>query len=66
MGEPIVQAGSVVDIGVVVVSNIFFSETAGPIEAKFHVGPQWDRETKVCSNDPGHMTKMASMPIYGK
>ena len=22
--------------------------------------------TKVCSNDPGHMTKMAAMPIYGK
>ena len=22
--------------------------------------------TKVCSNDPGHMTKMAGMPIYGK
>ena len=22
--------------------------------------------TKVCSNGPGHMTKMATMPIYGK
>ena len=22
--------------------------------------------TKVCSNGPGHMTKMAAMPIYGK
>ena len=21
--------------------------------------------TKVCSNDPGHMTNMAAMPIYG-
>ena len=21
---------------------------------------------KVCSNGPGHMTKMATMPIYGK
>ena len=21
---------------------------------------------KSCSNDPGHMTKMAAMPIYGK
>ena len=28
--------------------------------------PLWDRETKVCSNGPGHMTKMAAMPIYGK
>ena len=22
--------------------------------------------TKVCSNGPGHMTKMAAMPMYGK
>ena len=22
--------------------------------------------TKVCPNGPGHMTKMATMPIYGK
>ena len=22
--------------------------------------------TKVCSNGPGHMTKIAAMPIYGK
>ena len=26
----------------------------------------WDGETKVCSNGPGHMIKMAAMPIYGK
>ena len=37
-------------------SNIFSSETIGPIEANFHVEPPWD----------GHMTKMAAMPIYGK
>ena len=24
----------------------------------------WDRGTKVCSNGSGHMTKMATMPIY--
>ena len=47
-------------------SNIFSSETTGPIEAKFHVEPPWDWWTKVCSNGPGHMTKMATMPIYGK
>ena len=47
-------------------SNIFCSETTGPIEAKFHMEPPWDGGTKVCSNDPGHMTKMAAMPIYGK
>ena len=47
-------------------SNIFSSETTGAIEAKFHMEPPWDRETKVGSNGPGHMTKMAAMPIYGK
>ena len=25
-----------------------------------------DKKTKVCSSGPGHMTKMAAMPIYGK
>ena len=24
------------------------------------------KEVKICNNDPGHMTKMAAMPIYGK
>ena len=46
--------------------NIFSSETTGPIEAKFHVESPWDGGTKVCSNGPDHMTKMAAMPIYGK
>ena len=26
----------------------------------------WDGGTNVCPNGPGHMTKMATMPIYGK
>ena len=47
-------------------SNILASETNGPIEAKFHVEPPWDVGMKVCSNGPGHMTKLAAMPIYGK
>ena len=47
-------------------SNIFSSETTGPIEAKFHLAPPWEGGTKVCSNGPGHMTKMAAVPIYGK
>ena len=47
-------------------SNIFSSETTGPIEAKFPVEPHWDEGTKVCSNGPGHMTKMAAMPIDDK
>ena len=37
-----------------------------PIETKFHVNPPWDGVMSVCSNGPGHMTKMAAMPIYGK
>ena len=47
-------------------SNIFSSETALPIKAKFYVEPPWEGGTKVCINGPGHMTKMAAMPIYGK
>ena len=30
-------------------SKIFFSKTAGPVKAKFHMEPQWDGGTKVCS-----------------
>ena len=47
-------------------SNSFSSETAGPIETNFHIDPPWKRGTKVCSNGPGRMTRMAAMPIYGK
>ena len=42
------------------------SETTGPIKVKFHMELLWDGGTKVCSYVPGHMTKMAAMPIYGK
>ena len=47
-------------------SNIFSFETAWPIKAKFYVEPPWEGGTKVYINGPGHMTKMAAMPIYGK
>ena len=47
-------------------SNIFSSETAWQIKAKFYVEPPWEGGTKVYINGPGHMTKMAAMPIYGK
>ena len=30
------------------------------------IRPPWEGGTKVCINGPGHMTKMAAMPIYGK
>ena len=47
-------------------SNVFSSETAWPIKVKFYVEPPWEMGTKVYINGPGHMTKMAAMPIYGK
>ena len=47
-------------------SKIFSSETAWPIKAKFYVEPPWEGGTKVYIDGPGHMTKMAAMPIYGK
>ena len=48
------------------ISNIFFSETAGPIKAKFYLEPPWVGGTIFCSRHLGHMTKMAATPIYGK
>ena len=47
-------------------SNIFSSETAWPIKAKFYVEPPFKGGTKVYINSPGHMTKMAATSIYGK
>ena len=47
-------------------SNIFSSETIGPIDLEFHMETPKDGGTKVCSNGPGHMTKMAAMPIDAK
>ena len=42
------------------------SETAGPVKAKLHVWHPQEGGTKVNINGPGHMTKIAAMPIYGK
>ena len=42
------------------------SETTGPIKLKFQIKTPYDAETNVCSNDPGHMAKVAPTPIYGK
>ena len=47
-------------------SNVFSSETAWPVKAKFYVEPPREGGTKVYINGLGHMTKMAAMPIYGK
>ena len=59
-------SGVVIVVGPFTFSNIFSSETAWPIKAKFYVEPSWEGGTEVCINGPGHMTKMAAMPIYGK
>ena len=48
------------------ISKIFSSETACPIKAKVHVEYPWEGGTEVYINGPGHLTKMATMPIYGK
>ena len=45
---------------------IFSSETTGPFKLKFHMETPYDAETKVCSNGPGHIIKVAATPIYGK
>ena len=46
--------------------DFFSSITTRLFEAKFHVKPPSDGGMKACSNGPGHMTKMATMPICGK
>ena len=45
--------------------NFFSTITTSPIEAKFYVESHWDEGTKVCPNYLSHVTKMATMPIYG-
>ena len=47
-------------------SKLFFSKTAWPIKAKFEVEVPWEGGKKGYMNVPGHMTKMAATPIYGK
>ena len=37
-----------------------------PIELKFHMKTPYDGLAKIYTNRTGHMTKMATMPIYGK
>ena len=47
-------------------ANFFSLAPARLIEAKFHVKPPSDGGKKSCSNGPGPLTNMATMPIYGK
>ena len=47
-------------------SNKVFSETTKPIEIKIHMTTPYDWLAKICTNCYGHMTKIATKPIYGK
>ena len=44
--------------------NIFLSESAWPIKAKFYVELPWEGGTRVYINGLGRLTKMAAMPIH--
>ena len=64
------RSRSLIDLGPNLSDSIFLNFlsliTTWPLEAKFHVEPPWDGGTKSCSNGRGHITKMATMTIYGK
>ena len=51
-------------------SSIFFKHLLlrnhWPSQNQIHIKLLWDRETKTCSNGPGHINKMAAMPVYGR
>ena len=64
--RPSSSCSSVVVVRPSTISNFFLLETAWPIKAKFYVKPPWEEGTNVYINGPGHITKMAAMPIYGK
>ena len=49
-----------------VLSTHVSSETTRPIELKFHMKTPYDRLAKIYTSCTGHMTKMVTMPIYGK
>ena len=44
----------------------FSSENTGPISIKFHMQPLGKGGKKIYIFCPGHITKMATLPIYGK
>ena len=45
---------------------IVFSQTIGSCELKFHVKTPYDKLAKIYTTYLGPMTKMTTMPIYGK
>ena len=59
-------AAKIAYIGVISIYwNIVFSETTRPIKLELHMKTPLVKGIAVCSDGPGHMTKMAAMPIYG-
>ena len=48
------------------VKNLFFAETAGRFGTKIHMKASGRIGIKIYTNELGHMTNMAAMPIYGK
>ena len=48
------------------IQSIVSSETTWLFELKFHMKTSYDRLAKIYTDYTGHMTKMATMPIYGK
>ena len=59
------EPGTLASVHLSTFSNIISSETTRPIKVKFHIETPKDAVTKVFSKDLGHMTKLATMPIYG-
>ena len=47
-----------------IISNIFLSEIAWAIKAKFYVEPFWEVGASIYKYIVGHKTKMAAMPIW--
>ena len=44
----------------------FISKATWLIKGKVHMEPPWEVREKIYINGPGHITKMATLPIYGK
>ena len=47
-------------------AHFFFPETVESFEIIIHMKVYGSTGTKIGTNEFGHMTKMAAMPIYGK
>ena len=46
--------------------NLFFTETVGRLGTKAHMKTYVRMGMKIYTNELGHITSMATMPIYGK